>query len=169
MDVRASITVEMARETVSLLERRRIEAKIVKPIYEVLKRELGEDAAKRIIRDAVRASAIEAGRGLAERHGPNRNLETFAHLIPLWSEGGALEIDTIRRDENALDFDVCRCRYAEMYREIGAEELGPLLSCNRDGSLAEGYDPEIELTRTHTIMEGAERCDFRFRLRRERS
>jgi hypothetical protein len=29
----------------------------------------------------------------------------------------------------------------------------------------EGFNPEIELRRTQTIMEGAEHCDFRYRKR----
>jgi len=153
----------VAEETVSLLQRRRIEAEIVKPIYEILKRELGVEVARRIIAEAVRSSAIEAGRALAEEDAESRSLIAFARLVPLASEGGALEVDVISSDEKELSFDVRRCRYAEMYRDIGAEELGPLLSCGRDALMAEAYDSSIELVRKQTIMEGAERCDFRFR------
>jgi hypothetical protein len=147
----------------TLLERRRIEAEIVKPIYEALKRELGVDHARRIIGDAIKGLAVEAGRALAacEANGPR--LAGFAALLPTWQEGDALRIEPIRQTENALDFDVHRCRYAEMYREEGIEEIGDLLSCSRDGSLCEGYDPRLKLTRTQAIMQGADRCDFRFR------
>lgn len=31
------------------------------------------------------------------------------------------------------------------------------------GSMIEGFNPKITLTRTQTIMEGATHCDFRFR------
>jgi len=47
-----------------------------------------------------------------------------------------------------------------MYRELGLAELGYTLSCNRDASLIEGFSPDIELTRTQTLMEGASYCDF---------
>lgn len=40
------------------------------------------------------------------------------------------------------------------------------LSCNRDFSLVEGFNPAVKLTRTQTVMEGASYCDFRFKLRR---
>jgi hypothetical protein len=50
-----------------------------------------------------------------------------------------------------------------MYRELGLEDLGATLSCLRDFELARGFNPDIELTRTKTIMEGAAFCDFRFR------
>ena len=44
-------------------------------------------------------------------------------------------------------------------------ELGAVLSCNRDYALIEGFNGEVDLTRTQTIMEGAAYCDFRYRLR----
>ena len=56
-----------------------------------------------------------------------------------------------------------RCRYAEMYRRLGLEDLGSTLSCRRDFALAEGFSPDIQLERTQTLMEGAPYCDFRFR------
>jgi hypothetical protein len=49
-----------------------------------------------------------------------------------------------------------------MYASLGLQELGGLLSCNRDYALIEGFNPSIKLTRTQTIMEGAPHCDFRF-------
>jgi hypothetical protein len=49
-----------------------------------------------------------------------------------------------------------------MYRALGIPELGALLSCNRDFALIERFNPDVRLTRTQTIMEGATHCDFRF-------
>jgi hypothetical protein len=50
-----------------------------------------------------------------------------------------------------------------MYKSMGLGEIGGLLSCNRDGSFCEGYDPNLKMERTQTIMEGASHCDFRYR------
>ena len=52
-----------------------------------------------------------------------------------------------------------------MYKEHGLEEFGYLLSCGRDFDLLAGFNPNIEFTRTQTIMEGAAYCDFRFKVR----
>jgi hypothetical protein len=49
-----------------------------------------------------------------------------------------------------------------MYRALGVPELGALLSCNRDFALIQGFNPDVELRRTQTIMEGAPHCDFRY-------
>jgi hypothetical protein len=64
-----------------------------------------------------------------------------------------------------FDFDVTRCRYAEMYREMGLEAIGDLLSCNRDGTFVEGYNPDITMERQQTIMQGHGRCTFRYRMK----
>jgi hypothetical protein len=50
-----------------------------------------------------------------------------------------------------------------MYRAMGLGEIGHLLSCQRDATFCEGYDPKLKMTRTQTIMQGADRCDFRYR------
>ena len=39
-----------------------------------------------------------------------------------------------------------------------------MLFRSRDGDFCVGYNPKMELTRTETIMSGAKRCDFRYRL-----
>ncbi len=66
-----------------------------------------------------------------------------------------------------FDFNVRRCRYSEMYREMGLAEIGDLLSCGRDGAFCTGYNPAIKLTRTQTIMAGASHCDFRYEIEAE--
>ena len=68
----------------------------------------------------------------------------------------------LEQSAERLSFNVTRCRYAEMYRALGLADLGSSLSCQRDFSLVEGFNPAIGLTRTQTLMEGASHCDFRF-------
>ena len=36
-----------------------------------------------------------------------------------------------------------------------------------DFPMAEGFGPDVELTRTQTIMQGASHCDFRYRRLKE--
>jgi hypothetical protein len=42
--------------------------------------------------------------------------------------------------------------------------MGTIFSCTRDFALVEGFNPNISLKRTQTIMQGADFCDFRYRL-----
>jgi hypothetical protein len=50
---------------------------------------------------------------------------------------------------------------------MGLGDIGHLMSCNRDGTFCQGYDPKIALERQHTIMDGAPRCTFRYRYMRD--
>ena len=80
--------------------------------------------------------------------------------------GGGLEVEVLQETDKQFDFNVTRCRYAETYKEMGLGKIGHLLSCGRDGSFCKGYNPNIELDRGQTIMQGATHCDFRYRVQK---
>ena len=146
-----------------ILTRRRIEAQILAPVYRVLVRDLGTERAREIIAEAITEDARAQGARLAAREPGGANLRTFIDLQSLWKADDALETETLEATDEVYSYDVTRCRYAEMYSELGLAEIGDLLSCTRDYVFPLGYDPEITLTRTTTIMSGARRCDFRYR------
>lgn len=149
-------------DDVGLLMRREIEARIVAPLLERLAAEYGAGVYD-IAGDTIVGIARDQGAALAERVG-GTSLSDFARGLGAWSAGGALELEVLESDDAVFAFDVTRCRYAEMYRSLGLAELGSSLSCNRDGALIEGFNPNVVFTRTQTIMGGATHCDFRFRL-----
>ena len=104
-----------------------------------------------------RALGQDYGRGLA-------GLKDVAEKV--WAGGGSLEVDVIAASDERLDFNVTRCRYAEFYKDLGLADLGYLVHCNRDHAMIDGFNPELKLTRTQTVMEGAPYCDFRFSKKR---
>ena len=149
--------------TLSMLERRRIEANILKQVYDELAARHGEAEARRVIAAAVKRAAVAQGREFKAREPHGTDLRTFAALQPLWIMEDALDIEVDEQNDTRFAFKVKRCRYAEMYRAMGLGDIGHLLSCNRDGTFCEGYDSRIKLTRTQTIMQGAPYCDFDYR------
>jgi hypothetical protein len=155
----------MSDERLGILEQRRIEAAFAKGIYEEMAAELGRDRAKAILsRAVVKLAKSTAAEMAKEGPGGQPSLAHFIELQPLWTKGDALRIETLHHDDTRYDFNVTRCRYAEMYKDMGIAELGAVLSCNRDGAFCEGYDPKLKLERTQTIMGGATHCDFRYRM-----
>jgi L-2-amino-thiazoline-4-carboxylic acid hydrolase len=146
-----------------LLRQREIEARIVGPLVRAFAEEVGQERAMEIVAGVIRELARESGAELARALG-DHSLEVFARSLDRWRENGALEIDILEQSPERLSFNVTRCRYAEMYRALGLADLGASLSCQRDFALAQGFNPDIELTRTQTIMGGAPFCDFRFRM-----
>jgi hypothetical protein len=160
----------------SLLERRRIEAQFAKAIFDVLAEETGREKAAEILAKAVIRLAAEAGSAFAGQGREQSDkmaeddpagLLAYADILALWQQDGALTVDLKVKESDRLEFDVKRCRYAEMYRELGMAELGRILSCNRDGAFCTGFNPAIRLTRTKTIMEGADGCDFRYAMTKD--
>ncbi|MBY0363150.1 MAG: L-2-amino-thiazoline-4-carboxylic acid hydrolase [Phreatobacter sp.] len=146
----------------SMIEKRRIEAEILKHVYDQLKESHGIDVARSTIGEAVRRSALEQAARFAAQSPEGPSLQGFIAMQPLWTAEGALTVEEIGRTETTYDFNVVRCRYSEMYKAMGLGEIGALLSCQRDGTFCEGYDPKLKLERTQTIMQGASHCDFRF-------
>jgi hypothetical protein len=92
------------------------------------------------------------------------DLEHFADVQETWKKDNAIQTEVLELTHKKFAFNVFRCRYAEMYQHLGIPELGKMLSCNRDFALIKGFNPNIQLTRTQTIMEGADICDFRFEI-----
>jgi L-2-amino-thiazoline-4-carboxylic acid hydrolase-like protein len=147
--------------SIGVLKRREIEARVIKPLLDAFSAEFGRERVFSIARDVIVRIAREQGEALAERAG-GCSLAHFAGALEDWKKGDAYQIQVLEENDAKFSFNVTRCRYAEMYRSLGIPELGRLLSCNRDFSLIEGFNPTIKLTRTQTIMEGAPHCDFRF-------
>jgi len=146
---------------IGVLTRREIEARIIGPLLENLGEEFGREQVLEVVRKTIVQIAREQGEQLARSMG-GCSLAHFAMSMQAWTKGNAIEMDILEQTDEKFSYNVTRCRYAEMYRALGIPELGSLLSCSRDFALIEGFNPEVKLDRTQTIMEGASYCDFRF-------
>lgn len=145
-----------------LLQQREIEAGVIAPLFRAFALEVGEERAREILAGVIRDLARKGGCAAAAAVG-GTDLAHLKRVVMKWAEGGALELTVLRDDAEAFEFDVTRCRFAELYHRLGLADLGPLLSCSRDGAMTEGFNPGIALARTQTIMQGATHCDFRYR------
>jgi len=147
----------------SKIAKRRLQAEVIGPIYREMVEQIGKEKAHAVLDVAIRKAAIAEARDYAAKtSGGVTSMRSFIELFDLWLMEGALETEVLEASDSAFNFDVTRCRYAEMYREMGLGEIGHLMSCNRDGSFCQGYDPKISLERKHTIMAGQPRCTFRY-------
>jgi hypothetical protein len=143
--------------TLAVLERRRIEAAILKHVYDTLKASHGAKLAERTVAEAVRRSAIEQAGQMAAAVGGHTSMQTFIDRQKLWTRGGALETEVVEKSDTRYRFKVTRCRYAEM-RPPWA--LARSAICCRTSATRLSV---ISLKRTQTIMQGASHCDFDYR------
>lgn len=148
---------------VGVLNRREIEARILAPIIDRLGDEFGQERVRDLAAEVIIDVAKSQGAAMAEMLGGN-DLSVFADSLEAWTRGGALEIEVVEQTDTKFAFNVTRCKYAEMYRDLGDADLGARMSCNRDGTMVEGFNPDITFTRTQTIMSGASHCDFVYEL-----
>lgn len=153
----------MAKTDLPILEQRRIEANIIKPIFEEMTARLGQAQAAEILSAAITRDSIAQGAAYAAGEETPATLHSFHDLLPQWKANGALEVEMLTETDTQVHYNVTRCKYAEMYRDMGLSEIGHILSCGRDGTFCTGYNPNIKLDRSQTIMQGAPHCDFRYR------
>ncbi len=146
-----------------VIDRRQVEAMILGPMLRAFQDEVGVEKTNEIARTVITKLAREQGSQFAKGIGAN-GLKDYASNKDAWRRHGALEVEVIESTVSAYSFDVTRCKYAEMYNELGFGDLGDIFSCTRDFEFCGGYNPDVKLERTQTIMQGASHCDFRYTL-----
>jgi hypothetical protein len=152
---------------VSVIERVKIQAQVLVPLVKALQAELGEERANALVRKTVGNVFRRLGEQWWQSKQSTNLAENMASAFASWARGDALDYSVRAQSRDSYEVDVTGCRYAQFYKELGEPELGFLLVCSQDFSFAEGFDPDIKLTRTQTIMQGASHCDFRYKRRKD--
>ena len=149
---------------VSLLDKTRMQAQVLLPVLRALRAELGKDKADAIVKQALRDWSKQLFAAIGDRieGGPRRK---WAAINTVFGEisGREVEVEILRHDQDALDMDVTRCRFAEFFRALGEPELGALLICEADFDIASVGEGAVSLDRAQTIMQGAPSCTFRYK------
>lgn len=149
--------------SITQLDRRIVEAQVLRRVYDEALRQHGRDSALELVRLVQERSAFEAGRAFAASAPGAPSLEHFLTVLDLWQAGDAIQIRDFERGPGWASFRVHRCLYVENYRALGMpEELLPLLSCARDEPFARGYSGRLRMERPETIAGGHGACGFRF-------
>src|SRR2546423_1634802 len=149
---------------IPLIEQVKIQAQVLVPLVKALQTELGEERANAIVRKALADLYRTYGEKWWRSQGARNPEEKLASAFEMFAAGDALEYEVVKKTPDAFELNVTECRYAKFYNEIGAPELGFLLTCSADSDFfhAEGFGAGVQLTVTQTIMQGASHCDFRY-------
>jgi predicted ArsR family transcriptional regulator len=148
----------------TLLDKTRIQAQVLVPVMRALRAELGHDKAAAIVRNALRdwSKQLFASIGDDIEGSPRRKWATMHQALAEVTER-EVTFDMLRHDEEALEFNITSCRFAEFFRALGEPELGALLVCETDVDIAAAGEGRVEFSRAQTIMQGAPCCTFRYR------
>ena len=147
----------------SIFTQRQIEALILKQVTDGLSVQFRKEEILDNLRVTIEKIAFENGKILKDKN-PKQLLTLAKHWKKL-AEGGSLETNQMECTDSQLTFRVTYCKYAEFYKEIGATELGMILSCCRDSPFLEGFSYNIKMKRSKTILEGNSSCDFIYELK----
>jgi hypothetical protein len=153
--------------SVSVIQQAKIQAQVLVPLVKALHAELGEERANALVRKSLGAIYRRYGEEFWRAKNEKNLGKAMASAWATYANEDALDYRVIEQSQDAFEFDVTRCQYAEFYKELGEPELGFLLVCSADFPTAEGLGPDIRLSRTQTIMQGASYCDFRYKRLRE--
>ena len=104
-----------------------------------------------ILSSTIKELARKQGRDLSSEYG--NDIDAFLKTLEFWTQDGALEINVLEKSKTRLNFDVTRCKYAEFYKAMGMEDLGAILSCNRDFAMIEGFNERGEYTGNYKSYE----------------
>jgi len=151
---------------ITVIEQVRIQAQVLIPLVKALRAELGEERANAIVRNALGGVYRKLGEKWDQAQGARDLGDKMASAFDRFAGGDALDYEVVKQAPDAFEVNVTGCRYAKLYNELGAPELGFLLVCSSDFAMAEGFGPDVQLTRTQTIMQGASHCDFRYALKK---
>jgi len=149
------------------MERAKAQAQVLVPLVKALQVELGEERANAIVRKTLGSVFRRLGEQWWQSKQSTHLGENMESALASWARDDALDYSVRAKSQDIYEVDVTGCRYAHFYKELGEPELGFLLVCSQDFSFAEGLDPDIKLTRTQTIMQGASHCDFRYRRQKD--
>jgi predicted ArsR family transcriptional regulator len=147
---------------ISHLQRRKIEGRVLIPFLQAVAEKFGEAAMHEVLDATIRNVAAADGAAWAKTFG--RTTTSMRQVAEdVWAGGGATNVQVMGEADDRLDFNVTRCGYAEFYKQMGLAELGYRIHCSRDHAAVAGFNDQLELSRSQTIMQGAPCCDFRFR------
>jgi hypothetical protein len=96
-----------------------------------------------------------------------RTLAVFADNTKKACENmeNSLTYRVIRESENELEMEFTECLWAKTFREAGAEDIGYAGCCYQDYAYARAFNPNLELVREKTLMQGGESCHFKWRMK----
>jgi predicted ArsR family transcriptional regulator len=123
---------------------------------------LGDEQGRALVSSAIYKLGRDRGRRIRERVDaaglePTLDNMTKYYDLPIGEGWDA----TMEPTDEGMVETVSYCPLAEVWQELGAEELD-MLYCDIDMGIIEGYNPEIEIARTESLLQSDGRCIYKF-------
>jgi len=116
--------------------------------------------------DALKKSTEDFYSSIAT-YKPENTLQDFVR--PFYEEEvykTILTIEVIENREDLVLWRITECLNAKIFRELNAAEIGYATLCHGDEAWAKAFNPDIQFSRTKTLMEGHDCCDHCYKVSR---
>ena len=100
-------------QQMGVLLRRETEARVLAPVIDALADAFGREQVIAIVGKVIVDLARESGAELAAEYG--NTADDFMETLQFWNRGDALEMEVLARSDTKVDYNITRCRYADMY------------------------------------------------------
>ena len=151
-----------------LLEQAKIQVQVLVPVLRTLRAELGVERANQLVWRALADWRRQVAAELYEPYSGSPVERWMSGMTASTARvGDAVDVEIHAARTDAFEFDVVGCRFAQFFRDLGEPELGFALLCAMDDTVAQEVGAgDVTLQRSSTIMQGAQRCDFRYALKK---
>ena len=114
------------------------------------------------ILDIVQRNSIEETRKTLQNADlPQRNLDTILEI--LWEPAeDVLDFEIVEQSPQHLKMKVTWCLFAEEMLKEDAADIGFAFYCAYDYGFCEGLNPDIQFTRTKTLLTGYDHCNHAY-------
>lgn len=126
---------------------------------------MGKEKAHETVEKVFERMATDLAKKQAEEK-PINNFEEYKNAFkesmkqPFHSH--AINSTIVEETSKKLSANMTECLFAKTFKEMNATDLGYIMCCKLDFATTKISNPKLKLTRTKTLMQGDECCNFTY-------
>lgn len=93
---------------------------------------------------------------------PSNDFATYINYFRDPGYQNLMTMQVVQDTPTVFEIRISECLWAATFQELKAQDIGYALVCHADYTWAEGFNPNIRLTRNQTVMQGHAFCNHRY-------
>jgi len=130
-------------------------------LADALLKEFGKRRVLKFLRRTTQEKMLLYGQRHAERS-PDNSFQSYVNTFRSPMYEPTLSMEIVEDSEKTFEVKVSECIWGETFLAKEAGDIGYALVCYGDYAWAEGFNPEIEMVRDKTLMQGHDCCNHRY-------
>lgn len=126
-----------------------------------LEKGIGRDKMLGFLKKDTMARLLLSGQSFAKR-APDTAFTSFTRIFNNPAMAATLEMEVIEDTDEVFEIKVTECLVADTFLRANAGEIGNAAVCIGDYTFAEGFNPNIHMTRDKTLTLGHDCCNHRY-------